>query len=97
MLLLLTITSSLWLEVDRVNFVTFYAHAQTPFFAVTGQISLFLSHLEEGLLVPQSEALIQVYKGFPFAADIELFATSSWKYGGNMQECYLLHRSGCLM
>lgn len=39
------------------------------FLQLQGQISVFLSHLEEGLLVPQSEALIQVYKGFPFVAD----------------------------
>lgn len=67
------------------------------FLQLQGQIPGFLSHLEEGLLVPQSEALIQVHKGFPFVVDTELFATSSWKYGGNMQECYLLHHSGCLM
>ena len=59
--------------------------------------SLFSSHLEEGSLAPQSEAPTQVYKGFPFVVDVELLATSSWKYGGNVQERYPLHHSGCLM
>lgn len=48
MLLLVTNTSSLWQQVDNVNFVTAYAHTQPFPLQSQGRISLLLALGEEG-------------------------------------------------